>query len=102
MARKWEKDPGDIEDFSIIWRGSDPTVEYLLEAGESITASVWTVPTGLVEESDSFDATTTTVFISGGVDDTEYEVVNVVTIDSGRTLSRRAILKVTNKYVTST
>lgn len=66
-----------------------------LQAGESITASTWTVPTGLTQGATAFDSTTTTIFLGGGVKGTAYEVSCQILTNQGRDPERSIILKIT-------
>lgn len=69
------KDPDSVLDFGFSW------AKWL--AGDTITASVWTV-TGATVESDTFDDTTTTVWLSGGVAQTTIKATNQITTAGGR------------------
>lgn len=59
------------------WLGSD-----------TISTSDWTVPTGLVEDSDSNTTTDATVILSGGVVGTTYTVSNTIVTAAGLTAVR--------------
>jgi hypothetical protein len=76
------KDPDAVLDYTFDWQGSAPGP--WLEAGETITASAWTAPSGITVDSSTFDDTTTTVWLSGGTEWEDYEVVNHVTTSAGR------------------
>lgn len=52
--------------------------------GDTIATSVWVVPSDLVKDSDTNDATTTTVVLSGGTAGTTYKIENTVTTAGGR------------------
>ena len=54
-----KKDPNSIEDFALDWSAR--------AASDTISASTWTVSTGLTVVADSYTDTTTTVRLSGGV-----------------------------------
>lgn len=73
------KDPAGTVDYSVDWAK---------EIGaDVITASTWTVPAGLTKVSDSYAATATTVWLSGGTDGVAYDLTNTVTLASGRIFS---------------
>lgn len=72
MAFKAVKDPDATLDYGLDWSA-------WLEEGETITDSEWIVPGGLTLVSESFDGTTTTVWLSGGTLGQSYAVVNRVT-----------------------
>ena len=54
-----------------------------LASGDSISSSVWTLPAGLVEDTNSFTPSTTTILISGGTLSTRYSLKNKITTVSG-------------------
>jgi hypothetical protein len=71
------KTPGDILDYTVdysVWLGSDV-----------IDSSDWEVPPALTITTDSFDNTTTTVWLSGGQVGQEYKAKNTITTVGGRT-----------------
>lgn len=79
-----EKDPAEILPYGWTW------VNWL-ESGETIVSSVWTVDTGLAVESDSFDDDSTTVWFSGGTENTDYVAINTITTSISPKASRRRI-----------
>lgn len=89
MAKKWTspKDPDDISDWKINWSSR-------LAEGETITASTWVVPDGLTEDDSEFDDTSTTIWLSGGVAGTSYDLVNRVTTSDTRQYDQTGRLKV--------
>ena len=99
MANVVIKDPGDTETFTIEWRGSDPVLDYILDASESVIASAWTLPLALTEVSSGFTATTSYLFVSGGVDNIRYDMVCEITTSAGRTINRTLQLLVKELYV---
>jgi len=79
------KSPASIYEFTVDWStelGSD-----------AIVTSVWSVGTGLTEDSESETSTTTTVFVSGGVAGTTYKLTNTIT-STLRTYEQSFFLKV--------
>ena len=77
MALHWpNKDPDDILDYAVDWS------EFL--GLDTISASVWVVPTGITKASDSFTSTVTTAWLSGGTIRTKYTLVNRITTAAGR------------------
>ena len=86
---KFIKDPDAVLDYEIDW--SDWLVT------DTISASTWTADTGLTVDSDSFTDTATTVWLSGGVVGTSYEVVNHIATASGREDDRTIVIKCKNK-----
>ena len=74
-----------IEDWSD-WLGSD-----------TISTSVWSVPSGITEDSESETTTTATIWISGGTNNSNYVVTNTITTAGGRTGVRSFLLSVIRK-----
>lgn len=81
------KDPNAVLDYQIDW--SD-----WLRAGDSIGDSEWIVPDGIEKDSDSFNSTTTTIWISGGTAGTNYAFTNRITTIQGRTQDRTVTIPV--------
>ena len=76
-----EKDPLDILDYTIDW------TDWLV-AGDEISTSKWTMPTGLTNADDTKTTTTTTLWASGGTDNTIYGPSDTITTTGGRTAKR--------------
>jgi len=87
MGETFDKDPSAKLDYTVDWSS-------WLCAGETITASDWTVPDGLTEASASFDDDSATVWLTGGTDDTDYKVVNQITTNAGRIDQRTIVIAV--------
>lgn len=66
-----EKRPGSVLDYGFLFE------DWL--KGEPIISSAWTLPGELAEVSNSYDATSTAVVISGGVAGGTYVVTNTIT-----------------------
>ena len=75
MAR-YLKDPNAKLDYQIDW-------STWLD-GDTISASSWTVPDGVVNDDDSNSDTAATIWLTGGTAGTEYEVVNRIVTAGGR------------------
>lgn len=76
------KDPDAVLDYSVSW-------ENWLQTGEEISISAWTitgVDSSLIEGAGLYastnDATTTTIWLSGGAAPYSYRVTNRITTDS--------------------
>lgn len=80
------KDPDEVLDYGFAWTA------WL--GGDTITSSTWVVPVGLTKGTDTFDASTTTVWVSGGVSGSAYTVVNRVVTAGGRTAERALRIRV--------
>jgi len=61
---------------------------------DTISESIWSVPTGLTKESDSKTPTGATIWISGGVDGEDYLVINGIVTIGGRQEQAYLILQV--------
>lgn len=74
---QWSKDPGANKDYTIDW------TEWL--NGDTVSASTWSVPSGLTKGSSSLTTLMTTVWLSGGVAGKTYRVTNTIVTAGGRT-----------------
>ena len=85
------KDPNAILDYSLDWA---PWLD-----GDTLTSSTWVVdsPLSVVSGSEVFDNTTTSLFISGGVQGTSYTITNSITTAGGRTDDRSLELRIRNR-----
>lgn len=94
MALTWpNKDPEETLDYELDW--SDRLAE-----GDTIATSAWEITAGgdaLVIDSDSNTDTTTTVWLSAGTLNKNYELTNTITTPGGRTHEQTVILKVRAK-----
>jgi len=104
------KDPDDTEAYFIVWCSKDGTNDGTTsDTGElqsaTISTSTWTIPTGITKDSDNTAAVTiagvsygintvSTVWLSGGTDDTDYELTCVSTTSDSRTISKSIIVPV--------
>lgn len=85
------KDPNEIRTFYMDWSAHLQT--------QTIVASAWTVPVGLVMESNGvlMGNTKTSITISGGTARTEYIVTNTVTTSTGQVYERSGTVSVRQK-----
>jgi len=74
------KDPAAELDYTVDW------TKWL--AGDTISTSSWTVPTGLTKITDSKTTKTATIWLKGGTVGTEYTVTNKIVTAAGRTDER--------------
>ena len=85
------KDPQAILDYSVDWGA-----EYLGE--DQLSQSEWSVSPdetdGIAVVGSDFDATVSTVKVSGGAPGRVYRVINEVVLSSGRVDSRSIVLRV--------
>jgi hypothetical protein len=84
------KDPEAVLDYGFdwaAWLGDD-----------TITDSEWaTSDEDLVQDSDSFTDTTTTIWLSGGVAGQDYQVTNTIVTTAGRMDERSLTVRVRNR-----
>jgi len=80
----FSKTPSGDLDYTVDW-------EEWLDT-DTIISSTWTVPTGITKDSDSFDATSATIWVSGGDSGENYDLLNTIVTASGRAESRTITL----------
>ena len=84
---KWpDKDPDEIADYMIDWTNR-------LD-GDTIATASWVVPSGITEDSAVNDATTATIWLSGGTAGSTYILLSRVVTAGARTLEEAIALKV--------
>jgi hypothetical protein len=101
-----EKDPDDVRPYFVIWCSKDGTnANTAADTGDlkgaTIASSTWTVPDGIIKDSDNTAAVTiagvsyaintvATIWVSSGTDNTPYDLTNKITTDESpvRTLSQ--------------
>lgn len=86
---KWpDKDPQEVLDYQINWASR-------LAVDDTIATSTWTISgTGLVKQSDSFEDTFTTIWLTGGTLGLKYILTNRVTTTDGRTMDQSVTIKI--------
>jgi len=86
------KDPNAVLDYSIDW-------STWLATSETITASSWTVPTGITQTTPapSFTNTITTIWLLGGTVGTTYTLTNHITTNQGRQDDRSITIQVVER-----
>ena len=88
----YAKDPSEIIDYTFDWDDTH------LEAGETISTSVWAVsPSGPTLSGDANTTTTATTFISGGTAGNVYMLTNTVTTSMSRTVQRSISIRVQDR-----
>lgn len=80
MTDSFVKDPSDRLDYQIDWTA-------WLD-GDTISASAWTVPSGLTQYSAANSTTVATIWLTGGTAGSEYLVTNQITTAGGRIKQR--------------
>lgn len=90
MTLAWDpKDPDEVLDYVINWATR--------LAGDTIADSTWTLPAGITKESDTFSASTTTIWLSGGTLNETYQVLNRIETTGGRTMDQTVKLRLKAK-----
>ena len=79
--RGFVKDPASVLDYGFDWSP-------WLSGAEVITSSTWYIDSGLTGGSESFNDTSTLVFLSGGGVGQDYTVTNRIVTDGNRTVER--------------
>lgn len=87
MIPRWpKKDPDELLDYSVDWsRRLD---------GDTIVASAWDVPDGLVAESHAHEAASTTIWLSAGLPGQAYRITNRVHTHAGRIMDQTVLLTI--------
>jgi hypothetical protein len=94
----WTKGVGEEADFGIDWSTD-------LDPGDTVANSTWTVEPGLVVGSGTKDPYITTdglgtrIWLSGGTDGVEYEIVNDIITTGGRDFQKRTSLRVETETI---
>lgn len=83
------KDPSAVLDYSVDWE------DWLND--DTISASTWTVASGITKDSDSFSDTVATAWMSGGTSGQTYALVNRIVTAAGRTDERTIYITVRDK-----
>jgi hypothetical protein len=90
MSLTWPfKDPDEVLDYKIDWA---PRL-----AEDTITTSTWTVPDGITKDRDDKDETSTTIWLSSGVLNASYEILNRIVTVGGRTMDQTVKIKIKSK-----
>lgn len=77
-----------VLDYTVLW-------DLLVGTDDHVVVSTWEVPSPLIQPFvDSFTGTSTTVWITGGVDAGEYTVTNHILTAAGREDDARLIFKI--------
>jgi len=85
----FKKNPKAVLDYGINW------TTWL--DGDTISTSEWTVPSGITKDSDRKTNTTTTIWLSGGTVDTDYDLVCHIVTAQGREDDRTITVMVRNR-----
>lgn len=88
------KDPDEVLDYKLDW--ADPAEGPRLETSETLLTSQWTVAEGDVVINSSLFTPQglSTVWLSGGSDNTKCELLNRVTTSMGRTYDETVVLRI--------
>lgn len=85
-------DPASVLDYVVDWTS-------WLAAGETLTASSWTVGTGITQTtpSPSFTTVKATIWLTGGTADSTYRITNHITTSAGRQDERSFTVRVLDR-----
>lgn len=86
------KDPDARLDYRADW-----AADGWLAEGEEITSSTWIVPDGIVMDDDDHDATTATVWLTGGTAGQTYQITNRIQTNQDRIDDRSLKIAVTQR-----
>lgn len=89
MPQTFMKDPDAVLDYQVDWSSWLDT--------DTISTSAWTVPSGITKDSDTNTDTTATIWLSGGVDGADYDLINHITTANGREDDRTIKVQVRSK-----
>ena len=89
--KTFNHDPDANLDYSVNWE------DWLEDDDDTISSVVWVVPDGMTKTSQSSTDTIATVWLSGGTEGQQYNVVCRITTAGGRTEDRTIRLKVVEK-----
>ena len=84
------KDPDAVLDYGFDWNN-------WLASSETIVSAVWTIPAGITKVSQVETDGYTTIWLSGGTANTDYNLSCKMTSSDGRTDERTATIKVRNR-----
>lgn len=95
-TKRWPatKDPDEVKDFGLDW------TDRLTEGGDELASSEWsilstvTVPPLVIQDGTQFTSQIATVWLTGGLAETDYELLNRVTTLGGRTYDQTVLLRV--------
>jgi hypothetical protein len=88
------KDPTEVVPYGINWNLGENGAPGLLGADTITGLPTWTVQTGITKDSQSNDATTTTVILSGGTAGTDYTLTCLIDTALGYKHERSIIVPV--------
>ena len=87
---QYTKDPDAVLDFAVDW-------SEWIEGQDTIVTSVWESPDGLTTADPDLDGAKATIWLSGGVANMTYRVVNRVTTSAGRVDDRTLRVRVAER-----
>lgn len=93
------KDPNEVLDYQIDWVGTEANPgPMFFDDSDVIVDSTWEMPSGdLMKDSDEFDDTSTTIWLSGGSEGVTYSMVNRIETQGGRTHDQTVKIKIKTK-----
>lgn len=91
VLKTFTKDPSDVLDYDVDWNDDN-----WLGTDTISGTPVWTLPAGIVKDSQSNTTTVATIWLSGGTANQDYDVACKVTTAAGRTAERTIKIQVRN------
>lgn len=90
MSLSWPfKDPDEVLDYKIEWSSR--------LSGDTISTSIWVVPSGITQVTNTNDSNSTTIWLSGGTNGATYDILNRIETSGGRTMDQTVKLKIKSK-----
>lgn len=89
MAVTFKKDPSEVLDYTIRYNK--------LLKDDTITNSTWSTDLGITTVDSTNTTVSATIWLSGGVVDTRYEITNTITTTQGRTYQRSFYIRCEDK-----
>lgn len=113
MPQTFVKDPNSVEPFYVVWCSPDNTNDGTASdtgelQGATISTSTWTLDSGITENSSGTAEitikgitygvnTVATIWLSGGTDGTNYDLLDRIVTSDSRTLDYTITIKVRNQ-----
>lgn len=91
VVQTLDKDPDARLPLEFDW------TDFLQRFGTTIVSSTWIVPAGLIKDTETMTATTTRMFISGGLRGKTYTVTNRIAMPEGMTTDRSVAIRIRDR-----
>lgn len=84
-----DKDPDEVLDYKLDWA---PRL-----AGDTIATSNWEVPAGIIQDRDTSDATSSTIWLADGEIGHRYVLLNRITTAAGRVMDQSIAIRISRR-----